>query len=85
MYVALCISSHFWVDADTGFATPEWNVDAGALVRHEGGQCLDLVRVHVRRVPDSALAWRPVVRVLSAVARYHLKATVILLQGEINL
>ena len=76
--------THFWVDADTGLSTPEWNVDAGTLVRHEGRQRLDLVGVDVGRVPDAALARRPVVRVLSAVAGYHLEAAVILLQGEIN-
>ena len=76
---------HFWVDADSGFAASKGNVDAGTLVRHEGRQRLDLVRVDVRRVPDAALARSPVVRVLGAVAGDHLEAAVILLQGEIHL
>ena len=76
---------HFGVDADSGFATSKRNIDAGALVRHEGRQRLDLVRVDVRRVPDAALARSPVVRVLGAVAGDHLEAAVILLEGEIDL
>ena len=47
------------VDLDSGLAATEGDVDAGALVGHEGGQGLDLVGAHVHRVTDTSLARGP--------------------------
>lgn len=41
------------VDLDAGLGAAEWDIDAGALEGHEGGQGLDLVTAHVQGVTDS--------------------------------
>ena len=47
------------VDLDAGLAATEGYVNAGALVRHEGGQGLHLVGAHVHGVTNTSLAGGP--------------------------
>ena len=76
---------HLGVNLKTGFATSKGDVDASALVRHEGGQGLDLVGADVQRVADAALAGGSVVRVLGAVAADDLDGAVVALEREVDL
>ena len=81
----LAVRVQLGIDAHARLAAAKRHVDTRALVGHERGQGLHLVPVDVGGEPDSALAGRPVVRVLRPVPHDHLVAAVILLHGEVDL
>ena len=47
------------VDLDAGLAATERDVDACALVSHQGGQSLDLVSADIKGITNSSLAGAP--------------------------
>ena len=51
----------FPIYLDTSLGSPEWDVHNGALVRHECGQSLYLILVHIVSKPNPTLGWKLVV------------------------
>ena len=73
------------VDAHSRLPAPVRHVDDGALPRHQRRQRLDLVEVHIGGIPDPALARRPVLAVLGAVAGYYFEVAVVPPDGKVDL
>lgn len=60
----LAVRINLGIDPESGLSAAERDVNASALVRHEGGQGFDLVSADVQGVTDTSFARRAMVGVL---------------------